>query len=89
MEKSKSLSEAIKALESLIHTLFKKMPALFIVVIYLIDLAIRSYQSAGFSNVYLISIIILFVSICIYITSKSFAEMSWYSKVVTPLSKVV
>ncbi len=74
MKKSKSISEAVKALGSLIQTLFKKMPALFLVVIYLIDLAIRSYQSAGFSNVYLISIIILFVSICIYITSKSFAE---------------
>ena len=74
MEKSKSLSEALKALGSLIQTLFKKMPALFLADVYVIDLAIRSYQTAGFSNIYLVSIIILFVSICIYITSKSFAE---------------
>lgn len=74
MEKSKSLSEAIKALGSVVQTLFKKMPALFLVVVYLVDLAVRSYQSAGLSNIYLVSVIILFISICIYITSKSFAE---------------
>lgn len=74
MKKSKSLSEAIKALGSLVQTLFKKMPALFLAVIYLIDLAIRSYQSAGFSTIYLVGLLILFISICIYVTSKSFAE---------------
>ena len=74
MEKSKSLSEAIKALGSLVQTLFKKMPALFLVVVYLIDLAISSYQSAGFSNIYLIGLLILFISICIYVASNSFAE---------------
>lgn len=74
MKKSKSLSEAIKALGSLVQTLFKKMPALFLAVIYLIDLAIRSYQSAGFSTIYLVGLLILFISVCIYVTSKSFAE---------------
>ena len=45
MKKSKSLFEALTALKAVTQTLFKKMPVLFLVVVYLIDLGIRSYLS--------------------------------------------
>lgn len=47
MKKSKSLFEALTALKAVTQTLLKKMPVLFLVVVYLIDLGIRSYLSAG------------------------------------------
>ena len=47
MKKSKSLFEALTALKAVTQTLFKKMPVLFLVVVYLIDLGIRSYLSAA------------------------------------------
>ena len=40
MKKSKSLFEALTALKAVTQTLFKKMPVLFLVVVYLIDLGI-------------------------------------------------
>ena len=51
MKKSKSLFEALTALKAVTQTLFKKMPVLFLVVVYLIDLGIRSYLSAGWSTI--------------------------------------
>ena len=44
MKKSKSLFEALTALKAVTQTLFKKMPVLFLVVVYLIDLGIRKFQ---------------------------------------------
>lgn len=74
MKRSKSLFEAIRALKNVTQTLFKKMPVLFLVIVYLIDLGIRSYLSAGLSTTYLIGLLILIISIGIYISTKSFAE---------------
>lgn len=74
MKKSKSLLEALKSLGSVTQTLFKKMPILFLVIIYIVDLGIRSYQSAGFSTIYLLGFLVFLISIGIYVSSKSFAE---------------
>ena len=74
MKKSKSLFEAISALKAVTQTLFKKMPVLFLVVIYLVDLGIRSYLSAGWSTTYLLGLLILIISIGIYVSTKSFSE---------------
>lgn len=74
MNKSKSLFEAIKALKDVTQTLFKKMPVLFLVLVYLIDLGIRSYLSAGWSTTYLLGLLILLISIGIYVSTKSFSE---------------
>ncbi|MDD2299677.1 MAG: hypothetical protein PHS04_00935 [Tissierellia bacterium] len=74
MKKSKSLIEALNSLASVTQTLFLKMPVLFLVIIYLIDLGIRGYLSAGFSVTTLLGILILFISIGLYINTKSFAE---------------
>lgn len=74
MKKSKSLFEAITALKAVTQTLFKKMPVLFLVVVYLIDLGIRSYLSAGWSTTYLLGLLIFLISIGIYVSSKSFSE---------------
>lgn len=74
MNKSKSLFEAIKALKDVTQTLFKKMPFLFLVLVYLIDLGIRSYLSAGWSTTYLLGLLILLISIGIYVSTKSFSE---------------
>ena len=74
MGKSKSLFEAISALKAVTETLFKKMPDLFLVVVYLADLGIRSYLSAGWSTTYLLGVLIFIISIGIYINTKSFSE---------------
>lgn len=74
MKKSKSLFEAITALKAVTQTLFKKMPVLFLVVVYLIDLGIRSYLSAGWSTTYLLGLLIFIISIGIYVSSKSLSE---------------
>lgn len=74
MKNNNTLLLSLKALTSALQTLFKKMPVLFLVVIYLIDLSIRGYISAGFSTVYLLGILILLISIVLYISTKSFAE---------------
>lgn len=74
MKKSKSLFEAISALKAVTQTLFKKMPVLFLVVIYLVDLVIRSYLSTGWSTTYLLGLLILIISIGIYVSTKSFSE---------------
>ena len=74
MKKSKSLFEALTALKAVTQTLFKKMPVLFLVVVYLIDLGIRSYLSAGWSTTYLLGLLILIISIGIYVSSKSLSE---------------
>lgn len=50
------------------------MPVLFLVIIYLLDLGIRGYLSEGFSVTSLLGALILFISIGIYISTKSFAE---------------
>ena len=67
MKKSKSLFEALTALKAVTQTLLKKMPVLFLVVVYLIDLGIRSYLSAGWSTTYLLGVLILIISIGIYV----------------------
>lgn len=74
MNKSKSLFEAITALKDVTQTLFKKMPVLSLVLVYLIDLGIRSYLSAGWSTTYLLGLLILLISIGIYVSTKSFSE---------------
>lgn len=74
MKKSKSINEALKSLGSVTQTLFTKMPVLFLVIIYLLDLGIRGYLSEGFSVTSLLGALILFISIGIYISTKSFAE---------------
>lgn len=74
MKKSKSLIEALKSLGSVTQTLFMKMPILFLVIIYIVDLGIGSYLSAGFSTIYLLGILILLISIGIYVSTNSFAE---------------
>ncbi len=74
MKKSKSLFEAINALKSVTQDLFKKMPVLFLVLIYLIDLGVRAYLSEGWSITYLVGLLILFISIGLYVSTKSFAE---------------
>ena len=50
------------------------MPVLFLVLIYLVDLGIRSYLSEGFSTTYLLGLLILLISIGIYVSTKSFSE---------------
>lgn len=57
MKKSRSLFEAFRALKNLVQVLFKKMPVLFLVLIYLVDLGIRSYLSEGFSTTYLLGLL--------------------------------
>jgi len=47
---------------------------LFLVIIYIVDLGIGSYLSAGFSTIYLLGILILLISIGIYVSTNSFAE---------------
>jgi len=74
LKKSKSLIEALKSLGSVTQTLFMKMPILFLVIIYIVDLGIGSYLSAGFSTIYLLGILILLISIGIYVSTNSFAE---------------
>lgn len=74
MKRRNSLFEAIKALKAVTQTLFKKMPVLFLVVIYLVDLGVRSYQSAGWSTTYLIGLLILIISIGVYMSTKSYSE---------------
>lgn len=74
MKKSNSLFEALTALKTVTQTLFKKMPILFLVVVYLIDLGIRCYLSAGWSTTYLLGLLILIISIGIYVSSKSLSE---------------
>ncbi|WP_097028404.1 hypothetical protein [Clostridium peptidivorans] len=74
MKKSKSLFEAVSALKSVTEMLFKKMPVLFLVIIYLVDLGIRSYLSAGWSKTYLLGVLILAISVGIYTSTKSFSE---------------
>ena len=74
MKKSRSLFEAFRAQKNLVQVLFKKMPVLFLVLIYLVDLGIRSYLSEGFSTTYLLGLLILLISIGIYVSTKSFSE---------------
>lgn len=74
MKKRKSLFEALTALKAVTQTLFKKMPVLFLVVVYLSDLGIRSYLSTGWSTTYLLGLLILIISIGIYVSSKSLSE---------------
>lgn len=74
MKKSKSLFEAITALKDVTQTLFKKMPVLFLVLVYLADLGVRSYLSAGLSTTYLLGLLILIISISMYVSTKSFSE---------------
>lgn len=74
MRKSNSLFEAILSLKCAVQTLFKKMPVLFLVLIYIIDLGIRSYLAEGFSTIYLLGFLILLISIGIYVSTKSFSE---------------
>lgn len=74
MKKSKSLFEAITALKDVTQTLFKKMPVFFLVLVYLADLGIRSYLSAGLSTTYLLGLLILIISISIYVSTKSLSE---------------
>ncbi len=74
MKKSKSLFEAITALKDVTQTLFKKMPVLFLVLVYLADLGVRSYLSAGLSTTYLLGLLILIISISIYVSTKSLSE---------------
>ena len=74
MKKSRSLFEAFRALKNLVQVLFKKMPVLFLVLIYLVDLGIRSSLSEGFSTTYLLGLLILLISIGIYVSTKSFSE---------------
>lgn len=74
MKKSRSLIEVLKSLSSVTQSLFTKMPVLFLVIIYLLDLGIRGYLSEGFSVTSLLGALILFISIGIYISTKSFAE---------------
>jgi|AKZA01.1.fsa_nt_gi hypothetical protein len=71
---SNSLIEALRALINVINSLFKKMPVLFLVLIYLLDIIVRIYQSKGGSTLYLVGLLILISSISIYISSKSIAE---------------
>lgn len=74
MKKSQSLFESITALKTVTQTLFKKMPVLFLAIVYLVDLSIRSYLSAGWSTTYLLGLLILITSIGIYVNTKSFSE---------------
>lgn len=74
MKKSKSLFEAFSALKSVTQILFKRMPVLFLVIIYLVDLGIRSYLSAGLSKTFLLGLLILGISVGIYWNTKSLAE---------------
>ncbi len=74
MKKSNSLIEALKSLVIVTQSLFSKMPVLFLALIYLIDLGIRGYLSAGFSVTALLGALILFISIGVYTSTKSFAE---------------
>lgn len=74
MKKSESLFEALTALKVVTQTLFLKMPVLFLVVVYLIDLGIRSYLAVGLSTTYLLGLLILIISIGIYVNTKSFSE---------------
>lgn len=62
------------ALKCAVQTLFKEMPVLFLVLIYMIDLVVRSYLSEGFSKIYLLGFLILAISIGIYVSTKSFSE---------------
>lgn len=71
---SKSLLEALRALGNVVQDLFKKMPVLFLVIIYLLDLGVRAYLSAGWSTIYLVGLIILIISVGIYASTKSVAE---------------
>lgn len=74
MKKSRSLIEALKSLGSVTQSLFAKMPVLFLALIYLLDLGIRGYLSAGLSVTALLGALILFISIGLYISTRSFAE---------------
>lgn len=74
MRKSNCLLEVIIALKCVVQTLFKEMPVLFLVLIYMIDLVVRSYLSEGFSKIYLLGFLILAISIGIYVSTKSFSE---------------
>lgn len=74
MNKFSSLKSAIRALAEVVKDLFAKMPVLFLVVIYLIKLVIDAYISEGFSIVFLIAMMILFISICIYIKTDNIAD---------------
>lgn len=74
MKKSQSIIEIVKSLYSLTQDLFIKIPSLFLVVIYLVDLGIRSYLAEGFSTILLLGVMILLISICIYVSTKSFSE---------------
>ena len=74
MKKNNSLLAALSALKVVPQTLFKKMPVLFLVVVYLVDLGIRGYLAAGFSTTYLLGMLILTLSIGIYVSTRSFSE---------------
>lgn len=74
MKKNNSLLAALSALKVVTQTLFKKMPVLFLVVVYLVDLGIRGYLAAGFSTTYLLGMLILTLSIGIYVSTRSFSE---------------
>lgn len=74
MKPNNTLLLSLKALINVLQTLFKKMPILFLVLIYLIDLASRGYISAGFSTISLLGVLILLISIVLYVSTKSFAE---------------
>lgn len=74
MKESKSLFEVLRDLKNVIYTLFRSMPVLFLVVIYLFDLGIRSYLSSGWSKTYLLGLLILVISVAIYISTRSYAE---------------
>ena len=74
MKKNNSLFAALSALKVVTQTLFKKMPVLFFVIVYLVDLGIRGYLSAGLSTTYLLGMLILILSIGIYVSTRSFSE---------------
>lgn len=74
MKKNNSLLAALSALKVVTQTLFKKMPVLFLVVVYLVDLGIRGYLAAGFSTTYLLGMLILTLSIGIYVSTRVFQK---------------
>ncbi|RXE58022.1 hypothetical protein [Acetivibrio mesophilus] len=74
MNATKSLGHVLKAFANVVKDLFYKNPVLFLVLVYLSDLGIRSYIEAGYSKILLLDIIILVVSIGIYISTKSISQ---------------
>jgi len=66
--------ETWRALINVTKTLFQKMPILYLVLIYVMDLLVRGYLTRGWSITYLLGLLILGTSIGIYLKTKSFSE---------------